>query len=649
MKARGGRFLLCSFLFPKHLSRTTTTTSQLPCTTSTSIMSTTVQEPSSLQQHQPFLWPDHNNPFHKGEVQLQRRYGVHGQVMSYAPKFVRPLMPDQHRLFYEQQPFLVVAARNNADNSMWASLLVASAARAATGQKPTAASSPDPATLLLHGDVVPGDALDGQLVANRHVGILGIELATKRRNRVNGRIVAITEDAGGDNTLTFAVDQSFGNCPQYIAPRQWWWYGDSNAHRPAPVKSRQLSQSQVRWIQNAETLFTATGYHGEGTDVRYGNDASHRGGPAGFVRVLDEHTLLLPDFAGNNHFNSLGNLLLDPRMGIAIPSFATGGLLQLSGTARVLFDDDAEQLYPQAERVVVFTVEKVNELPAGSLPIRWSASANADLQRVKVARTVQESIDVKSFYLEPVHDPKTGIRSALAPFRAGQYLPIHLDTEEHGAITRTYSLSQSHATASSGGDQHPGFYRISVKRHGMGKASNWLHDHLKEGDTLRVETPTGDFALDGAEASDKAPIVDQPIVLTSVGIGITPVLAMLDQLMQEAQTSTNRGVRHVVWLHGARNGAEHAFANEVEALRKKAATSTSVRLTTCTAYSKPREQDSGRYDVKGRFDASILPSLCSNWKNAKYYMCGPPGFVAEMEESLVVGGVSKDDIHFESF
>jgi hypothetical protein len=178
---------------------------------------------------------------------------------------------------------------------------------------------------------------------NSDFGILGIELATKRRNRVNGRITSLDDPTLG--IMTFTVDQSFGNCPQYITPRQWWWHaGDTRSKKHAVPslrrRSEELSVAQIETIRQADTIFTATGYRGSGTDVRFGNDASHRGGPRGFLRVRDSRTLLLPDFAGNNHFNSIGNLLMDNRMGISIPSFENGGLLQLSGTAQVLSDND---------------------------------------------------------------------------------------------------------------------------------------------------------------------------------------------------------------------------------------------------------------------------------------------------------------------
>jgi hypothetical protein len=112
-------------------------------------------------------WPE-NNPFHEGEVKMQRLNGVHESVMEYAPKVIRPFMPDPHRLFFEQQPFLVVAARDG-DGNLWSSLLVASSPVAATGAgdvgapKALAATSPDPKTLQISGNFARGDALESQV------------------------------------------------------------------------------------------------------------------------------------------------------------------------------------------------------------------------------------------------------------------------------------------------------------------------------------------------------------------------------------------------------------------------------------------------------------------------------------------------------
>jgi uncharacterized protein len=276
------------------------------------------------------------NPFHEGEVRMQKIQNVHEHVMSYAPLVIRPFMPDQHRQFFSSLPFLVAAARDTNGN-MWSTLIFSTT----ENDHNAFVTSPDPATLEFNAQVAPGDALEGYFQGNmgkdNAVGILGIELAMMRQNRVNGRIVASNTMTAPSPTsrmtgikLTFAVDQSFGNCPQYISPRDWWWHPRDDKYLANIKTSHELSESQTQWIQAADTIFIATGYRGD-DDVdgsRYfGNDASHRGGPAGFLRVQNSTTLLLPDFSGNNHYNSIGNLFLDARMGLTVPAFSSGALL----------------------------------------------------------------------------------------------------------------------------------------------------------------------------------------------------------------------------------------------------------------------------------------------------------------------------------
>ena len=624
--------------------------------------STTTQLHHALQmtanpfaQYYPSNWPE--MPFHEGELLMQHEAGVHEKVMTYAPKIIRPYMPDQHRDFYQAQPFLVVAARD-ADGAMWSTLLTSP-----TGQADLV-SSPEPDTLQLDSALNVHDALFGALQADTDLGILGIEFATKRRNRVNGRITqAIPMNDNHDDRstrLTFKVGQSFGNCPQYIKPRQWWTVtGTENESdhciasepiRNSQSRPRELSPEQMEQVSQAETIFVASGYRGEGDDVRFGNDASHRGGPAGFVMVQDPQTLLLPEFAGNNIFNTLGNLQKDARMGITIPFFETGSLLQLSGTATVNMDTDlAARTYPGALRLTTFHIEQVNVVPVGGLPLRWTSETES--RPLQVTKVVQESDNVKSFYFQATGDDN----KPLWKFTAGQHLPIQLRTPD-GEILRTYSLSGAPSQAS----EH---YRISVKREPFGKASNYLHDHVKEGDKLYVSRPAGDFMLppvkeETTSADNQNEEAQDPLVLLSSGIGVTPILSMLHQVVQEEQRMNNQGLtrprRNVLWVHGARNGQYHPFRQEVQDLVQQAESVGSLHITRHVVYSQPTQNDTKDhlYDSQGHVAAPLIEQLVGGpnaLSKAHVYMCGNGGFMGEMEDALQAAGVNPKNIFFETF
>lgn len=357
-----------------------------------------------------------NNPFHKGEIAWQQAVGAQKSVMSYAPQFIRPNLTDQHCDFYEQLPFLVAAARDE-HGAMWATLLEHTTTLGDDDDDDSNNTNlvqtlADRTTMRIQALPVAGDALETAFDEKEpnDLGLLGIQFETKRRNRVNGRAVI------DGKSLLFTVDQAFGNCPQYIKSRTDWYrtptVSDSNGSstdkksKQHTSSSNRLTKNQMQWIESTETMFVASGYREDEVDRRHGNDASHRGGPPGFVRAIQDNEIVWTEFQGNNHFNTLGNILLDPRIGIAVPEFSTGSLLQVSGTATV----EMETRNGLQQRIVRMRIAAVNELPAASLPIRWRAdndtgtAATQEKVLLKVSNIVQESVNVKSFYLKPVDD-----------------------------------------------------------------------------------------------------------------------------------------------------------------------------------------------------------------------------------------------------
>jgi uncharacterized protein len=568
------------------------------------------------------------SPFHEGEVLMQKRVGVHDHVMSYAPNVIRTYIPDQHRRFYEAQPFLVIAVRDN-QGRMWSTMLQ------------TNTTSPDTFSLVLDGTLVPGDALEGSLQTGSDIGIIGIEFATRRRNRVNGRIIAKHDD----NKMIFRVDQSFGNCPQYIKPRQWWIESttktkqtsdkfDTNSANSFKERSQYLSDKQIEQIRSAETIFLASGYRGDGTDVRYGNDASHRGGQAGFVHVLDKNTIIVPDYSGNNHFNTIGNLLVDPRIGITFPQYETGGMIQVTGRAQIIdiIADDSitSGIYPGAERLIKINIDQIVDIPEGSFPIRWSTNMKEPTQRrLVVSAKVKESEDVMSFHLKP----QPNDLQDLWKFRPGQHLPIHVPLDplqlNGNTIERTYTNSAG---------PNWGEYRISVKRQGI--ASTILHDQINIGDTLLVDRPAGAFILDT--------MVDtfRPIVLVSNGIGITPMISMLHHLANIINPNKNTKHSDIYWIHGARDGRHSPFLREIEEIKNLMETS-NLNLVTHVAISQPHACDV--YDSKGRLSLGKVQEIVPNWIDADFYICGNNQFVSYIDDGLKAAGVPSNHINFEAF
>lgn len=248
--------------------------------------------------------------FHDGELAVQQRAGVGALAARLSGMLAPPDLNGGASRFLAERRLAVLTARDR-DDRLWTSPLLGS---------PGFLDGHD-TTLRVHAAPAAGDPL-ADLVPGQAVGLIAIDFATRRRLRVNGTLN--TADAGD---LELTVDQAFGNCPQYIQPRQL----DPNprsgiASRSA--RSSALNRAQTILIEKADTFFLGTSHPGRGAD------ASHRGGPSGFVRV-EGSELWWPDYPGNNMFNSFGNLAIDDSAALLFLDFTTGVTLQLSGTASV--------------------------------------------------------------------------------------------------------------------------------------------------------------------------------------------------------------------------------------------------------------------------------------------------------------------------
>ncbi len=269
----------------------------------------------------------------------RRAQALAGQRASRAA--IRPFMPEQHRAFFPLLPYLFTATLDAAGAPV-ASMLWGPAGFA---------HSPDPTQLRIDALPDSGDPAAAGVAVGQPIGLLGLDLSTRRRNRANGHIAVV------DSGITVAIEQSFGNCAQYIQTRA------STPHAPAaraPEALFTLDESARRTIEAADTFFVASRSRA-GIDGDGGLDVSHRGGRPGFVAVHG-NTLVVPDFRGNRFFNTLGNLLGDPRAGLLFIDFATGDLLQLQGKATIQWDEP---------RRWTVAVERGWRRP-GALPFDWA-------------------------------------------------------------------------------------------------------------------------------------------------------------------------------------------------------------------------------------------------------------------------------------
>ena len=293
--------------------------------------------------------------FHEGEVAMQERAGARAKLAEIGPRVIRDHMPDQHREFFAQLPF-IVAGTIDADGQPWASVLAG---------EPGFVTAPNPRRLVVRGRPLAHDPLAANLKGGAPLGLLGIEPHTRRRNRLNGWVAGLGEDG-------FEVDvgQSFGNCPKYIQARRPEFTGKALQPQAAQVLHA-LDEPALALIGRADTFFIATAHPQAGRidAPAFGVDVSHRGGKPGFVRVRDG-VLTVPDFIGNAFFNTLGNLALNARCGLLFMDFDAGDLLQVAARCEIIHDGPEVNSFQGAQRLMRFHLVSAQRLPR-ALPLRW--------------------------------------------------------------------------------------------------------------------------------------------------------------------------------------------------------------------------------------------------------------------------------------
>ena len=292
-------------------------------------------------------------PYHEGELQVQERLGeinegarngraIGDRILAGAVKFIR------------QQPMALLGS-TGAGGDVWASVLFG---------PPGFLDSADTTRLtvdLADAVRVDSDPFWTNVESRRAIGVLLIELVTRRRLRINGTLESI-----GDSRLELAVDQSYPNCPKYIQRRHLKSLKVEEASGETNHQTGTAPTDAHRSVVSAaDTFFVASAHPDRGVDV------SHRGGEPGFVRWIDAATIRVPDYVGNSMYNTLGNLVVDPRSGLLFFDFERARTLQLTGRAEVQWQlDDPENETGGTKRYWDFRVERWVET-ALPLSMEW--------------------------------------------------------------------------------------------------------------------------------------------------------------------------------------------------------------------------------------------------------------------------------------
>jgi hypothetical protein len=442
--------------------------------------------------------------------------------------------------------------------------------------------------------------------------------------------------AGG---FEVSVDQSFGNCPQYIQLRQFRSVPLADPATRIAQHLFELDAAAKATIAGADTFFVASYVD---VDGQRSVDVSHRGGQPGFVRI-EGNRLTIPDFAGNLHFNTLGNLLINPKAGLLFIDFNSGDLLHLSGRTEILLEGPQIEAFQGAERLWTFDVERVVRRPA-ALALRWrfdgmspnslmtgtweqaaarlQAQALGDAWRpLRVVRIEAESQNIRSVYLEPADG------AGLPVFQAGQHLPLRFTIGGQTHI-RTYSLSSAPSDD---------FFRISVKRDGL--VSSHVHDEIRVGDVLQARAPQGHFTV--------APHERRPLVLLAAGVGITPLLSMVREVVYQGWRT--RQIRPTFFLQSSRTLADQPFRAELDRLLD--GVGDTVRVLRLLSQPEPEAREGEDFDLTGRIDTALLQSILDveDYDQLDFVLCGPGSFTQGLYDSLRELDIRDSRIHAETF
>ncbi len=474
-------------------------------------------------------------PFHQGELAVQKR-AQESDIAQRNGGVIRDQIPSGAIPFIKQQNMLLVSSLDEQGN-VWISVLM--------GKAGFISASNTTSLLLDTGNIIkqPGDPLWKNIKTNPEVGVLAIEFSTRRRFRVNGSIRNID-----DRYFSIAVAQAYPNCPKFIQRRNLNIPDTLIKQKlPQPLTGSSLTFEHIELIKNADTLFVGSAKY---TETETSCDASHRGGFSGFVDIIDGKRLRIPDYQGNSMFNTLGNIQAYPKAGLLFIDFERGRLLQLSGSANILWEQpDPGNKTGGTQRFWELDVEawQQSQLPS---ELYWGfvdysphnpreitpETPLIENLRLKVSRVEQKSAAIKLYRLMA---DDGGI---LPPFEAGAHLPIEITLPNGQKIQRHYSILSS---------QHDNrYYEIAVQREDEGRGgSKYIHQQFTTNTLINAKLPRNEFPLSP---------VGKHTILIAGGIGITPILSML-RVLVESHASFE--------IHyAARTQADLAFSKEVIAL-----------------------------------------------------------------------------------
>lgn len=300
--------------------------------------------------------------FHEHEQALQQRLGKKSMMDKVGKNFIRPFMPQQHCEFFAELQYVFIGVIDS-QLKPWAHILYHST---------SLIKVMDDRHLQINISEMPRSQLP-PLKSGTDLGLLGINLSNKRRNRVTGTIVEVTQ-----TSFSIEIKQSFGNCAKYIQPRALIprHLSGETATGQKVTEFNVFNKSIQTLIQQADTFFVASYYFNQSILSKAelasnGADVSHRGGEPGFVHIDNSTQLTIPDYVGNNFFNTLGNIQGTGKAGLMFIDFKNSHILTMTGKASILPNPPNLARYADAKRLWQFNLEQAY-FSANALPFYFN-------------------------------------------------------------------------------------------------------------------------------------------------------------------------------------------------------------------------------------------------------------------------------------
>ncbi|HDR8112452.1 FAD-binding oxidoreductase [Bacillus thuringiensis] len=282
--------------------------------------------------------------FHSGERTVHDLLGVQ-KIANSASTMIQQTLPKKFMNFLNGQNSFVMSSMDQRGR-VWSSFLAGNLG---------IIQAIEADIVKINTKINEGDPLFLNILQHKEVGILVIDFASRIRIRINGKVSIVYPDGN----FEIKIEQVFGNCPKYIQARRFEYKAVEEIVNKKLHPLNTLNKKQQNWISESDTFIIASAsFEGK-------MDISHRGGMPGFVHVINEKSIIFPDYSGNMLFNTLGNIFQNPNVGLLFFDFNTGGTLQITGEASIIWNIDQDILskFPGAQRLVQFQIIEVLEVP----------------------------------------------------------------------------------------------------------------------------------------------------------------------------------------------------------------------------------------------------------------------------------------------